>query len=58
MSSSRQIESVRRIEQYHPVDLARGCRTYRKGYRVQSATVRQLRDIRREEKRNRAGVMA
>jgi hypothetical protein len=58
MSSTHQIESVRTTERRYPADAVHNGHSYRKGYKVQSATVRQVRDIRREEKRNRAGVMA
>lgn len=49
MSSSNQIQSVRATEQRYPVDLLRNGRTYRRGYKIQSESIRKLRELRREE---------
>jgi hypothetical protein len=47
MSTSRQIQSIRAIEQRCPADLLRNGRIFRRGCRVQSAAVRRLREMRK-----------
>jgi hypothetical protein len=54
VSSTQQIQAVRKFEQRFPADLAHNGRQYIRGYKVCSATIRQLRDIRRGSMREGA----
>lgn len=50
MSTSAQIQNVRLSEQRFPSDLVHNGHCYCRGYRINSATIRKLRDIRRQER--------
>ena len=54
MSTHAQIQAVCRVEQRFPPDTVNNGRQYAMGYKVNSETIRKLRDIRRGEKRNEA----
>ena len=52
MSSSQQIQAVRRIEQRYPCSVVYDMRTYVRGYMVRSETVRKLRAMRKAQHAN------
>jgi hypothetical protein len=52
MSTSAQIQAVRKVEQRFPPDVVNNGRQYAMGYKVNSETIRKLRDIRRAGKRS------
>lgn len=54
MSTSGQIQAIRRTEQRYPADLVHNGHSYRKGYKIQSATIRRLEDYRKERNADRA----
>jgi hypothetical protein len=53
MSSIQQIQAIRKTEQRFPTDLCHNGHQYIRGYKVQSQSVRRLREIKKEATRCR-----
>lgn len=57
MSSSRQIQAIRSIEQKYPADSVHNGRSYKRGYKVLSESVRRLREQRRARREGTEGAL-
>lgn len=56
MSTSREIQRIRKTEQRFPADLIHNGHSYERGYAVPSETINKLREIRRIARQHGVGV--